>query len=153
MSAAVDSSPRVVAAFVAPRHGVVGRSQLRALGLSDEKIDRWRRAGRLHPLFRGVYFYGPANPPASSWAAAALLACGPSAALSHLSAAALWGLAEWPPEVHVTVPDRRCRRREGLWPHTTSLSPEQIRTKEGPARHRPCTHARGPVLLPGPANA
>ena len=42
MSASVDSSPRGVAAFVAPRHGVVARSQLRALGLSDEKVDRWR---------------------------------------------------------------------------------------------------------------
>src|SRR3954471_11895655 len=130
MSASVDSSPRVVAAFVAPRHGVVARSQLRALGLSDEKIDRWRRAGRLHPLFRGVYFYGPANPPAMSWAAAALLACGPTAVLSHLSAAALHGLTAWPDEVHVTVPDRRCRPREGLQPHARSLVPEEIRTRE-----------------------
>src|SRR3954452_11233583 len=113
MSASMEISPRVVAAFVAPRHGVVARSQLRALGMSDEKVDRWRRAGRLHPLYRGVYFCGPANPPAMSWAAAALLACGPSAALSHLSAAALWGLGEWPEDVHVTVPDRRCRPREG----------------------------------------
>src|SRR3954469_19323634 len=131
MSASVDSSPRVVAAFVAPRHGVVGRSKLRALGLSDEKIDRWVAAGRLHRLYRGVYFYGPTNPPASSWAAAALLACGPTAVLSHLSAAALHGLTGWPAEVHVTVPDRRCRPRSGLAPHAARLAPEEVRAKEG----------------------
>src|SRR4051794_8608573 len=131
MSASVDSSPRVVAAFVAPRHGVVSRSQLRALGFSDEKIDRWRRAGRLHPLFRGVYFYGPANPPALSWAAAALLACGPTAALSHLSAAALWGLAEGRGDVPVILPDGRCRPREGLSPHPKHLGRGEIRALEG----------------------
>ena len=52
--------------------------------------------GLLHPDHRGVYAVGHAELPPLGREVAALLACGPSAVLSHRSAAALWGLAAWP---------------------------------------------------------
>jgi very-short-patch-repair endonuclease len=127
----MDSIPRRVAAFAGARRGVVGRSQLRDLGLSDDQIDRWVFAGRLHRLFRGVYLVGHPVPPPLAWETAALLATGPTAVISHLSAAALWGIAERPEEVHVTVSGRRCRRQQNLRPHTGTLERQEIRRREG----------------------
>lgn len=82
----------------------------------------------------GVYAVGLPREDALAQAAAAVLACGPGALLSHWSAAALWGLGpEWPRRPHVALPrgDRRprgvkvhrCRtltradgkRRRGIW--------------------------------------
>jgi cbb3-type cytochrome oxidase subunit 1 len=41
--------------IAARQHGVVKSSQL---GLGKATIAEWVRAGRLHPLYRGVYAYG-----------------------------------------------------------------------------------------------
>ena len=69
------------------------------------------RIGRLYRVFRGVYSVGrPALTPIE-WASAAVLACGPGAALSHGSAMALWGYwRHWdqPYEV-ILVGDRRTK--------------------------------------------
>lgn len=72
-----------------------------AAGLSDDAIARrpW-----LHRTYRGVYTVGGPPRTALERAAAAVLACGRGAALSHRSALALWGLGKWPSLMHVTVP-------------------------------------------------
>jgi very-short-patch-repair endonuclease len=50
---------------------------------------------------------------------AAVLACGPGAALSHRSAAALWRIdSRWPRPVDVTAPKER--RHPGIRPHRSS---------------------------------
>ena len=50
---------------------------------------------------------------------AAVLACGPDAALSHQSAAALWRIvARWPSAPHVTAP--RDRRHPGIHVHRST---------------------------------
>jgi very-short-patch-repair endonuclease len=49
---------------------------------------------------------------------AAVLACGDGAALSHWSAAALWGVADWPGRLEVTSPGYH--RRPGLLTHRSS---------------------------------
>lgn len=51
---------------------------------------------------------------------AALLACGPGAALSHRSAAAVWGFARRDRVVHVTVEGQARRSRPGLRVHRTA---------------------------------
>lgn len=61
---------------------------------------------------------------------AAVLACGPGSALSHLTAAALWGLAETGSAVEVTVPRDRNPRRNGVCVHRRLLDPEDT-TAEG----------------------
>jgi hypothetical protein len=89
-------------------HGNVTRARLRALGLSDDAILHRLKRGRLHGEYPGVYSVGRPATTALEKAAAAVLACGPGAALSHHSALALWGLGAWPSTPHVTIAgDRR----------------------------------------------
>ncbi len=58
-------------------------------------------------VHRGIYAVGHLPASVVDRAAAAVLACGPQAVLSHDSALALWGLRrQWPPEFEVTVPSR-----------------------------------------------
>jgi hypothetical protein len=59
---------------------------------------------------------------------AAVLACGPGAALSHRSAAALHGLREFGgARIEVTVPKRSSRRHAGIQLHrSTTLAPTDI---------------------------
>ncbi len=75
------------------QHGVVARRQLLEIGLTPRMIQRRIEAGRLHCLHRGVYAYGHKRLTLQSQRMAAVLACGRRAALSHRSAAALWGFA------------------------------------------------------------
>jgi hypothetical protein len=85
------------------------RAQLIGLGMSTTSIDRWVRIGRLYRSHPGVYSVGaPAITPHER-AMAAVLACGPRAALSHGSALALWGIwKRWEAPFHVTTTaDRR----------------------------------------------
>jgi hypothetical protein len=71
---------------------MVARRQLVALGVGEEAIE-WRlRCGRLHTLHRGVYAVGHKVLSREARWMAAVLFCGPAAALSHRSAAALWGI-------------------------------------------------------------
>ena len=94
------------------------RDQLRAIGLDDAAIHRRARAGVLFRVHHGVYAVGrPATTPPER-AAAAVLACGPGAALSHASAMTLWGFwKHWDRPFEVTVPgDRRPR---GIRTHRT----------------------------------
>jgi predicted transcriptional regulator of viral defense system len=81
-----------VAKLAARQHGVVERGQLAALGLGRGAIAHRIAAGRLHRIHRGVYAVGHPILTANGHRMAAVLACGPGAALSHASAAALWEL-------------------------------------------------------------
>jgi very-short-patch-repair endonuclease len=96
---------------------VIARSQLLALGFSAKAIKHRVAIGRLHPKWRGVYAVGrPELTRRGQWMAA-VLSCGPGAALSHRSAAALWGLAGDRPSIDVTVPAGARRDRPGIVIH------------------------------------
>jgi very-short-patch-repair endonuclease len=63
---------------------------------------------------------------------AAVLACGPGAALSHRSAAALWGLIE--PRgglIEVSVPAHRRSRRKGIAIYRRAMDEAHVATKRG----------------------
>jgi hypothetical protein len=83
-----------VGRLAARQHGVVSRNQLRELGVTDASIDAAVATGRLHPGFRGTF--GVGHPPSGhrAWTLAGVLACGPGAVASHLSAAHLLGLSD-----------------------------------------------------------
>lgn len=99
------------------RHAV-SRSGLLALGLSADQIDRRLRTGSLERAHHGVYLLGGAPRTREQRWAAAVLACGPSAVLSHRSAAALWALTEMDPTViDVSVAGRGKRTRPGVRAH------------------------------------
>jgi Protein of unknown function (DUF559) len=113
-----------IAQLAARQQGNITRSQVLRLGGNGRAIHHRVRTGRLFPsAYPGVYSVGrPARTPLER-ASAAVLACGPGAVLSHLSAMTLWGWAKhWKTPFHVTVAtDRRPKgitthRSEGLAP-------------------------------------
>jgi very-short-patch-repair endonuclease len=126
------SSDRELAALAALQHGVVSREQLRGLGLSDSAISQRCRAGRLHRLHQGVYSVGHAVLGVRGRWMAAVLACGPGAALSHASAAALWEIRA-SDAVYIDVTARRTgRKRPGLRIHRPrTLPPNEVTDRYG----------------------
>jgi very-short-patch-repair endonuclease len=97
--------------------------------LGDDAID-WRvRRRRLHRVHQGVYVVGYPHLSRNGHFMAAVLACGDQAALSHFSAAVLWGLLSTEGKVHVTAPT--CRRRSGLVVHRAALGGEELRKRAG----------------------
>ena len=94
----------LVARRAADAWGVLSLDELFACGLSRGAISDRVLNGRLHPVHRGVYAVGHANLPLEGRFLAAVKASGPTAVLSHMSAAALWGFMTWDdryPEVTV----------------------------------------------------
>ena len=112
----------LIARIAARQHGVIHISQLLACGLTHQGINRRVRAGRLHRIHRGVYAVGHAGLSNHGHWKAATLALGPTAVLSHQSAAELWGMLK--PRgghPHVTLPGNGDRpRRNGHSAHRSS---------------------------------
>jgi hypothetical protein len=121
---------RAIGAFAGGQHGVVARSQLVALGLGRGAIGHRLEHGRLHPLHRGVYAVGHrAITRHGAWMAAVLVAG--DAALSHHSAAALWGiLGTARGRVDITVA-RPLRPRPRIAVHEAPLPPDEVTTHHG----------------------
>lgn len=103
------------------------------LGLSARAIERRLANGRLHQLMRGIYAVGrPEITRHGRWMAA-VLSCGPSAALSHRSASALWGIGTEPiSHIEVSVRASSSLRRPGIRIHRRpTLGPEDFDTRDG----------------------
>ena len=82
----------MISGLAGDQHGVVGRSQLLAAGVGVRAIEHRITAGRLHPLYRGVYAVGHrVLSQRGRWMAATLAADG---VLSHRSAGALWDIRQ-----------------------------------------------------------
>jgi very-short-patch-repair endonuclease len=115
-----------VAALAEQQYGVVERGQLRKLGLSGRAID-WRLGqGRLHRVHRGVFAVGHRVLSIEARRMAAVLASGHGAALSHATAAALWGIgggALGP--IHVTI-GRKCRSSDSIRHHFSVLPEDEM---------------------------
>ncbi len=104
------------------------------LGFTGRQIERQIEVGQLRILHRGVYLLGPIlsrHTPAM----AAVLACSPRSALSHPSAAQLWGFLPYPADpglVHVSVAGRNPGRHPGIRVHrTTSLRHGEVTVRHG----------------------
>ncbi len=126
-----------IAALAARQHGVVGLSQLRDLGLSARAVQHRAARGRLHRIHRGVYAVGyPKLTGRGHWMAA-VLACGPDAALSHRSAAGLWGLRpDNRPKSDISLPSPSARPKQAIEVHrSVTLTPDDVTTVDG----IPCT--------------
>ena len=79
-------------------------AQLRAMGLDCYAVRRRVVGGYLHPLYRKVYAVGHRSLSMRGMYRAAVLACGPGAALSHRSAADLLDILAGTRRLTVTVP-------------------------------------------------
>jgi len=101
------------------QHGIVTTKQLVDAGLSRAAIAKRVKAGRLYRVHQGVYSVGHDGLSEAARWMAAVLACGPGAALSHGAAAVHWGLLRpLDGPIDVTVPKRTGRsRRRGLRIH------------------------------------
>ncbi|HVP03587.1 MAG TPA: type IV toxin-antitoxin system AbiEi family antitoxin domain-containing protein [Solirubrobacteraceae bacterium] len=120
---------RSIAALAARQHGLVTIAQLSALGFGRSAVGRRVDAGRLHRVHRGVYAVGHPVLTTPGRRLAAVLACGPSAVLSHTSAAAIWELRVDDGGItHVTVARAlRATPRAGTRVHTTRRLPLEER--------------------------
>jgi hypothetical protein len=103
----------------AARHGVITFDELCALGVSPDEIQYRVSGGRLHRKYTEVFAVGRPDLPLDGEFLAAVLACGPRAVLSHLSALRKWGL-----------------RRGGTY-RIDVTAPRSIKPKPGIRLHRP----------------
>lgn len=124
----------MLAQRAARQHGIVDADDCRAAGLSPQAVARRVAAGRLHPLFPGVYAVGHGSVVPEGRFLAAVRSCGPGTALSHISAAVLWEMLDerrHPARpVHVTT-GRGARLRQGICLHRGLLDPGEVTERHG----------------------
>jgi very-short-patch-repair endonuclease len=124
-----DLAPKI-SQLAEQQQGSATRRQLLALGVSADSIRRRLEAGEWIVRYAGVYAIGHRSPGPIPVAAAAVLACGDDAVLSHDSAAALWGFGRWPTRQEVIAPHQR--RRKGIVSHrSTTLTPDDVTVHYG----------------------
>ncbi len=114
-----------LAALAERQHGVISIRQLIGpLGYSRSAVSRAVASGRLHRLHWGVFAVGHTRLSTHGHCLAAVLACGPNALLSHLSAAWLLGISNGSAApLHVTGPVRRRPRLPVRIHHSQILEP------------------------------
>lgn len=101
--------------------------------MAPEAIEHRLAKGRLHRLHRGVYAVG--RPELDRWGRwmAAVLSCGDGAALSHSSAAVLWGIgSERSDRIEVSIPSTSPLRRPEIEVHRRP----KLRDADVTERHR-----------------
>jgi Transcriptional regulator, AbiEi antitoxin len=108
------------------QHGVLTRRDLEGLGFPKAAIDHRVATGRLHLIARGIYAVGrPELSPRGRWMAAVLV-CGDEAALSHRSAAQLWGIGcEEGKRIDVSIRRRSRLDRPGIRVHQRASLPQR----------------------------
>jgi very-short-patch-repair endonuclease len=126
-----------IAALAERQHGVVALRQLRELGLSARAVSHRAARGRLHRIHRGVYAVGHPKLTGYGHWMAAVLACGPDAALSHRSAAGLWGLRpDNRRKSDISLPGPSARPKQAIEVHrSVTLTAGDLTTVDG----IPCT--------------
>jgi hypothetical protein len=129
-SVKIDHDPAILE-LARRQHGHVARRQLVELGVSQGLIQGRLETGKWVAIHKGVYCIGPRRNDALSRAAAAVLACGRGAVLSHASAGSLWGLLpRWSFPLEVTTKAKRAR--PGITTHRCqSFKPRDVTHQRG----------------------
>jgi hypothetical protein len=128
---------REIAELATRQHGVVTREQLLDLGLAPSTVRSRVAVGRLHRVHKGIFAVGHELLTSDGRRIAAVLACGPGAALSHRSAACHLALREDNRNsIDVTSPQRSGRDLTGITVHSgATLLPRDATVVDG----IPCT--------------
>lgn len=136
---------REIAELAGRQATMITRMQLLELGVAPSSVAPAVAMGRLHRVHQAVFSIAPPGArPRLAPEHAALLACGPTALLSHWSAAWLHGLTDGQPSpVELIVVGDRSRRRPGLRVHSAAEIGRADRTKVG---RLPCTAVARTVL-------
>jgi very-short-patch-repair endonuclease len=133
MGRAMDADV-VIRRLAEANNGVVTRRALEAAGIGTNAVTLRVAAGFLHRHHHGVYLLDPPEKASRiTLMTAAVDACGPTAVLSHRSAAELWALL--PPHVgyiEVTVVGHNAGDRPGIRRHRVrALDPRDLRRRHG----------------------
>src|SRR5215472_1141681 len=97
--------PKELRRLLVLQDGVITREQALSAGLTSKTIEVRLRTDRWQRLHTGVYAAFSGQPPRAALLWGAVLRTGPRSALSHQTAAELYGLLDAPALViHVTVP-------------------------------------------------
>ena len=129
------------AAWFANHYGVISRPEALALGLTAAQVDGRLQGGAWEIAYRGVYRLAGSPRGLLPDLRAALLAGGPGAAVSHRSAAWLWGMTPTSPSPDlalptITVPRNRLLRVDGIHVVRSRRPPRPVQ-RQG----LPCTSA------------
>ena len=118
--------------LAARQHGAVTRAQLLDAGLSRGAVEHRLAKGTLRPVHRGVYRVGPITGRYEA-EMAAVLACGPRAALSDRTAAGIWDMEPSSPEAPVDIVGSRTLRgpRSGVRLHRREIEDDEITERYG----------------------
>ena len=121
-------SPAGLWALARAQHGAVSREQLVGMGMHPQAVKRRIASGRLHPVRPGVYAVGRPELTRHGVWMAAVLSCGPGAALSHGSAAQLWELLpqNGGAPIHISLPGGVRRRQPGVATHRRNIGPTDL---------------------------
>ncbi|HEU4975962.1 MAG TPA: DUF559 domain-containing protein [Baekduia sp.] len=111
----------------------MSRRELLAAGVTSSAIERALAGERLFRRYRGVYAIGRPELSTAGARRAAVLACGPSAVLSHRSAAGAWalrpdGAATWDVTVRTTT---RRRPDRAITIHRDRLADDEVTIADG----------------------
>jgi very-short-patch-repair endonuclease len=104
---------RLISGLAARQKGLVTRAQLRGRGVGRGLIAHRVKVGLLFEVYDGVYAVGHPNISAHARWLAACWTYGKDAALSDVTAAALWRILPFTEEIHVTVPTLNGRASRG----------------------------------------
>jgi very-short-patch-repair endonuclease len=99
--------------------------------MGEDAIDHRLANGRLHRLQPGVYSVSPRLVPRLGRWMAAVLASEPDAALSHHSAAALWGLRSYTERAVEVIVPRRSTSSKLIRRHFSLLPSDEMTRNEG----------------------
>jgi very-short-patch-repair endonuclease len=130
---ATGSTPdRRIDRLARPQLGLVTLGQSRSAGLTRRQLRTRADRDALERVQRGVYRTAGARTTWEQQLLAACLAAGGGAVASHRAAAVLWGLAEAPAPVEVSVPLARSPRPRGAVVHrSTDLRPVDVARRSG----------------------
>jgi very-short-patch-repair endonuclease len=121
----------MIADLAERQHGVVARAQLVNIGLGRRAIGHRLECGRLHSVYRGVYAVGHGVLSGDGRSMAAILVAGEGAALSHRSAAALWGIRPTARRRDEVTVARSRRSSSGVQFHCGRLASNEVTIVRG----------------------
>lgn len=137
--AELPADDEAIAQLATRQHGVVARRQLLAIGLGKSSIEHRLATGRLRRVFPGTYGVGHDVLAPRGRVCAGVLASmsriplegPPRVGASHMSSAALRGIADaHPSAVHVSSPTFR-NAQPGLVAHRAVLPPDELECVDG----------------------